>query len=99
LGQDSHERAMMSTPSWVMTYDSLNSTVLQYLERQDQAVVNAIPTFITLCEFEIAQQTNPSLVFDKLKSIQSKSNEFFKLSQNEFNLRVNTKMITIPTFN
>ena len=47
---------MMSTPSWVMTYDSLNSTVLQYLERQDQSVVNAIPTFITLCEFEIAQQ-------------------------------------------
>lgn len=47
---------MMSTPSWVMTYDSLNSTVLQYLERQDQSVVNAIPTFITLCEFEIAQE-------------------------------------------
>ena len=46
----------MSTPSWVMTYDSLNSTVLQYLERKDQAVVNAIPTFITLCEFEIAQE-------------------------------------------
>ena len=46
----------MSTPSWVMTYDSLNSTVLQYLERQDQSVVNAIPTFITLCEFEIAQE-------------------------------------------
>jgi len=46
----------MSTPSWVMTYDSLTSTVLQYLERQDQAVVNAIPTFITLCEFEIAQE-------------------------------------------
>ena len=46
----------MSTPSWVMTYDSLTSTVLQYLERQDDAVVNAIPTFITLCEFEIAQE-------------------------------------------
>jgi hypothetical protein len=29
--------------------------VLQYLERSDAAVVNAIPTFITLCEFEIAQ--------------------------------------------
>jgi hypothetical protein len=38
-----------------MTYDSLTSTVLQYLERSDQAVVEAIPTFITLCEFEIAQ--------------------------------------------
>ena len=46
----------MTTPSWVMTYDSLTSTVLQYLERQDQAVVNAIPTFITLAEFEIAEQ-------------------------------------------
>ena len=46
----------MSTPSWVMTYDSLTSTVLQYLERSDPAVVAAIPTFITLCEFEIAQE-------------------------------------------
>lgn len=46
---------MTSTPSWVMTYDSLTSTVLQYLERSDAAVVEAIPTFITLCEFEIAQ--------------------------------------------
>jgi len=47
---------MATTPSWVMTYDSLTSTVLQYLERQDAAVVAAIPTFITLCEFEIAQE-------------------------------------------
>jgi hypothetical protein len=39
-----------------MTYDSLTSTVLQYLERSDPAVVAAIPTFITLCEFEIAQE-------------------------------------------
>ena len=46
----------MTTPSWVMTYDSLTSTVLQYLERSDPAVVAAIPTFITLCEFEIAQE-------------------------------------------
>ena len=46
----------MTTPSWVMTYDSLTSTVLQYLERSDSAVVNAIPTFITLAEFEIAEQ-------------------------------------------
>ena len=46
----------MTTPSWVLTYDSLTSTVLQYLERQDSAVVNAIPTFITLAEFEIAEQ-------------------------------------------
>lgn len=47
---------MSDTPSWVMTYDSLTSTVLQYLERKDDAVVNAIPTFITLAEFEIAQE-------------------------------------------
>jgi hypothetical protein len=39
-----------------MTYDSLTEIVLQYLERQDAAVVNAIPTFITLAEFEIAEQ-------------------------------------------
>jgi hypothetical protein len=45
----------MSTPSFVLTYDSLNSLVLQYLERQDTAVVNFIPTAITLAEFEIAQ--------------------------------------------
>ena len=47
---------MSTTPSWVMTYDSLNSIVLQYLERSDQATINAIPTFITLAEFEIAQE-------------------------------------------
>jgi hypothetical protein len=39
-----------------MTYDSLTSMVLQYLERQDASVVNAIPTFISLAEFEIAQE-------------------------------------------
>lgn len=44
------------TVSFVLTYDSLTSTVLQYLERNDDAVIQAIPTFITLCEFEIAQQ-------------------------------------------
>jgi hypothetical protein len=47
---------MATTPSWVMTYDDLTSTVLQYLERKDAAVVNAIPTFISLAEFEIAQE-------------------------------------------
>ena len=47
---------MATTPSWVMTYDDLTSTVLQYLERKDSAVVNAIPTFISLAEFEIAQE-------------------------------------------
>jgi len=48
----------MSTniPSWVMTYDSLTYYVLQYLERSDDATVNAIPTFISLAEFEIAQE-------------------------------------------
>lgn len=44
------------TVSFVLTYNSLTSTVLQYLERSDQATVDQIPTFITLCEFEIAQQ-------------------------------------------
>jgi hypothetical protein len=39
-----------------MTYDSLTSTVLQYLERSDAATREAIPTFITLCEFEIAEE-------------------------------------------
>ena len=47
---------MTTNPSWVMTYDSLTSTVLQYLERKDAAVVNQLPTFITLAEFEIAQE-------------------------------------------
>jgi len=47
---------MALIPSWVMTYDSLTSTVLQYLERKDHAVVEAIPTFISLAEFEIAQE-------------------------------------------
>lgn len=46
----------MSTPSWVLTYDSLTSIVQEYLERKDKAVVDAIPTFITLAEFEIAEQ-------------------------------------------
>ena len=44
------------TPSFVLTYDSLTATVLQYLERSDTATREQIPTFITMCEFEIAQQ-------------------------------------------
>lgn len=44
------------TASFVLTYDSLITTVEQWLERKDTAVVNQIPTFITLCEFEVAQQ-------------------------------------------
>jgi hypothetical protein len=46
----------MTTPSYVLTYDSLTSLVLQYLERSDSAVVNFIPTAITMAEFEIAQE-------------------------------------------
>lgn len=45
----------MTTPSFVLTYDSLTNLVLQYLERQDAAVVEFIPTAITMAEFEIAQ--------------------------------------------
>jgi hypothetical protein len=45
----------MTTPSFVLTYDSLTNLVLQYLERSDPAVVAFIPTAITLAEFEIAQ--------------------------------------------
>lgn len=45
-----------TNPSWVMTYDNLTSTVLEYLEREDAAVVNALPSFITLAEFQIAEQ-------------------------------------------
>jgi hypothetical protein len=44
------------TASFVLTYDSLINTIEQYLERNDAAVVDQIPTFITLAEFEIAQQ-------------------------------------------
>ena len=44
------------TVSFVLTYDSLTETVLQYLERSDTATREQIPTFITMCEFEIAQQ-------------------------------------------
>ena len=45
----------MATPSFVLTYDSLIQTVLQYLERTDPAVVAFIPTAVTMAEFEIAQ--------------------------------------------
>jgi hypothetical protein len=45
----------MTTPSFVLTYNSLTDLVLQYLERSDPAVVAFIPTAITLAEFEIAQ--------------------------------------------
>ena len=45
----------MTTPSFVLTYNSLSSSVLQYLERQDAAVVAFIPQAIALAEFEIAE--------------------------------------------
>lgn len=45
-----------NTPSFVLTYSSLVSTVQQYLERSDAGLVGQIPTFISLCEFEIAQE-------------------------------------------
>jgi hypothetical protein len=45
-----------STASYALTYDTLIATVQQYLERNDAAVVDQIPTFITLAEQEIAQQ-------------------------------------------
>lgn len=45
----------MTTPSFVLTYDSLTSTVLQYLERNDAAIAAFIPTAIAMAEFEIAQ--------------------------------------------
>lgn len=44
------------TVSFVLTYNSLVETTLQYLERSDAATREQIPTFITMCEFEIAQQ-------------------------------------------
>jgi hypothetical protein len=46
----------MTTPASVMTYDSLTTDITQYLERNDTAVVQQIPQFIMLAEFEIAQQ-------------------------------------------
>lgn len=44
------------TASFTLTYDSLVSTVQQYLERNDAAVTEQIPVFISLAEFAIAQQ-------------------------------------------
>lgn len=44
------------TASFTLTYDSLVSTVQQYLERNDAAVTDQIPVFISLAEFAIAQQ-------------------------------------------
>ena len=46
----------MTTPASVMTYDSLTTDLTKYLERNDTAVVQQIPQFIMLAEFEIAQQ-------------------------------------------
>jgi hypothetical protein len=65
---------MAITPSWVMTYDSLTSTVLQYLERSDQATINAIPTFITLAEFEIAQEVKTLGQLQIVESVMTSGN-------------------------
>jgi hypothetical protein len=59
------------TVSFVLTYDSLVDTVLQYLERSDDATRNQIPTFITMCEFEIAQQIK---TLGQLQVVQSTMN-------------------------
>jgi hypothetical protein len=48
--------SITNTPSFVFTYDNLTSTIYQYLERNDTAVVNQVPVAISLCEYEIAQQ-------------------------------------------
>ena len=45
----------MATTAYALTYDNLTSSVLQYLERSDPAVVAFVPTAIMLAEFEIAQ--------------------------------------------
>ena len=45
----------MATTAYALTYDNLTSSVLQYLERDDPAVVDFVPTAIMLAEFEIAQ--------------------------------------------
>jgi hypothetical protein len=44
------------TPSWALTYDSLTSSVLEYLERSDAAVAAYLPTAITFAEFDLAQE-------------------------------------------
>ena len=48
--------SITNTPSFVFTYDNLTSTIYQYWERNDTAVVNQVPVAISLCEYEIAQQ-------------------------------------------
>jgi hypothetical protein len=65
---------MATIPSWVMTYDDLTSTVLQYLERKDASVINAIPTFISLAEFEIAQEIKTLGQLQVVESTMTSSN-------------------------
>jgi len=48
--------SITNTPSFAFTYDNLTTTIYQYLERNDTAVVNQVPVAISLCEYEIAQQ-------------------------------------------
>jgi hypothetical protein len=42
------------TSAFVLTYDSLTSTVLSYVERQDAAVTAQLPVAVALAEFDIA---------------------------------------------
>lgn len=62
------------TTSFTLTYDSLVSSVEQYLERNDASVVNRIPTFITLAEFEIAQQIKTLGQIQVVESVMSIGN-------------------------
>jgi len=64
----------MTTPSYVLTYDSLNSLVLQYLERSDPAVIAFIPTAITMAEFEIAQEIKTLGQMEVVDSVMSINN-------------------------
>lgn len=64
----------MTTPSFTLTYDNLVTAVEQYLERSDAAVVNQIPIFITLAEFEIAQQIKTLGQIEVVESTMSANN-------------------------
>jgi hypothetical protein len=62
------------TPAAVMTYDSLTLDITQYLERADPAVVEQIPQFIMLAEFEIAQQLKTLGQLNVVQAVMQPSN-------------------------
>ena len=62
------------TPAAVMTYDSLTLDITQYLERADPAVVEQIPQFIMLAEFEIAQQIKTLGQLNVVQAVMNPSN-------------------------